>query len=86
MFLKTSLVFFCELCAIFQNQATKSGQLIEREKYFSSKSMLKMSLGGLLSALVKDFTKHKSKWLMLKASRPETQLKRDSSTGIFLSI
>ena len=45
VFLKTSLVFSCEFCAIFQNQATKFGQLIEREKYFSSKIMLKIMSG-----------------------------------------
>ena len=44
VFLKT-LVFSCEFCAIFQNQATKFGQLIEREKYFSSKIMLKIMSG-----------------------------------------
>ena len=42
--LKT-LVFSCEFLAIFQNQATKFGQLIEYEKYFSSEIMLKMTLG-----------------------------------------
>ena len=41
VFLKT-VVFSCEFCAIFQNQATKFGQLIECEKYFSSKIKLKM--------------------------------------------
>ena len=44
VFLKTLLVSSCESRAIFQNQATKFGQLIEREKYFSSKIMLKMRL------------------------------------------
>ena len=57
VFLKTSLVFSCEFCAIFQNQATKFGQLIEHEKYFSSKVMLKMRWGGLVSDLFFPFKK-----------------------------
>ena len=57
MFLKTSLVFSCEFCAIFQNQAAKFGQLIEREKYFSSKVVLKMRLGGLVPDLFLPFKK-----------------------------
>ena len=44
VFLKTSLVFSCEFCDIFPNQAGKLGQLIEWEKYFSSKIMLKIYL------------------------------------------
>ena len=39
------LVFCCEFSAVFQNQAIKFGQLIEREKYFSWKIMLKMRSG-----------------------------------------
>ena len=34
---KKSQVFSCEFCAILQNQVTKFGQLIEREKHFFSK-------------------------------------------------
>ena len=57
MFLKTSQVFSCEFCAIFQNQATKFGQLIEREKCFSLKVVLKMRLGGLVLDLFLPFKK-----------------------------
>ena len=78
MCLETSLVFSCDFCAIFQNQATKFGQLIKRDKYFSPKIMLKMGSGN--------FTKDISKWLKLQVSSPETGVKRDSSTGIFLWI
>ena len=49
--LKTALVFFCEFCAIFQNQATKFGQLIKREKYFSSKNHARNEVAGLVSDL-----------------------------------
>ena len=38
---KKSQVFSCEFCAILQNQVTKFGQLIEREKHFFSKIMVK---------------------------------------------
>ena len=34
---KKSQVFSCEFCSILQNQVTKFGQLIEREKHFFSK-------------------------------------------------
>ena len=84
MFLKTSLVLCCKFCVIFQNQATKFGQLVEREKYLSSKIKLKMSSGDKFRTSF--FTKDKSKWLKLQASKPENRSKRDSSTGIFLWI
>ena len=89
MLLETSLVFSCEFSAIFQNQGTKFDQFIEREKYFSPKIMLKMRSGYQFQTffcLLKIFTKGKSKWLKLQVSSPETGLKRDSSTGIFLRI
>ena len=60
VFLKTSLVFSSEFCAIFQNQATKFGQFVECEKYFSSKIMLKMRLADYFQTsffLLKKFYK-----------------------------
>ena len=50
------MVFSCEFCAIFQNQATKSGQLIEREKeIFFFKNHAENEVGGLVSDLLLSF-------------------------------
>ena len=51
VFLKTSLVFSCEFRAVFENQATKFGQLIEREKFFFFKNHAENEVGRLVSDL-----------------------------------
>ena len=84
MFLKTSLVFSCKFCASFQNQAAKFGQLIEREKCFSSKVMLKMRLGGLVSDFFLHFKKTSQKKMVKVAGLKASLLERDSSTCIFM--
>ena len=90
MLLKTSQVFSCEFCAIFQNQATKFGQL-----WMSMRNIfLQDHVENEARRLVPDlflrfkifFTKHKSQRLKLQVSRPETPLKRDSNKGTFLWI
>ena len=89
MLLKTSHVFSREFCTIFQNQATKFGQVIEQEKHFSSNIKLKMRLEDYFQTcfcLLKNFTKDKSQCLKLQVPRPEILLKRNFSTGIFLWV
>ena len=52
VFLKTSLLFSCEFRAVFENQATKFGQLIECEKcFFFSENDAENEAGRLVSNL-----------------------------------